>query len=180
MFHYHCTALPSAEGWTQALLRSRQSFFQLSYPGLDPGTLKLHFVLFYVYGCSPAHISMYPWRLEEGIGSSGTGVTGDCKPPCWCWGLNSGLLQEQQVFWTNWEIIQNICCCFFNSEQCTTTLLCVFLSPRSASTVYFYFILPACSTVMNKQTLKQAPSQKWIPQKTFCNMLTHKHVWKLL
>lgn len=60
------------------------------------------------------------------------------------------------------------------------TLLCVFLSPRSASTVYFYFILPACSTVMNKQTLKQAPSQKWIPQKTFCNMLTHKHVWKLL
>jgi hypothetical protein len=122
--HYHCTALPSAEGWTQALLHSRQSFFQLSYPGLDSGTLKLHFVLFYVYGCSPAHISMYPWRLEEGIGSSGTGVTDECKPPCGFWGLNSGPLQEQQVVWTTEQSFKtSISFFFFNSEQCATNIV---------------------------------------------------------
>jgi hypothetical protein len=35
------------------------------------------------------------WGLEEGVGSHGTGVTGGCEPPCGCWELDLGPLQEQ-------------------------------------------------------------------------------------
>lgn len=49
--------------------------------------IKVDLFWFYVYGCL---LSMYfcttcvqcPWRLEEGIGSSGTGVADSCKPLC--------------------------------------------------------------------------------------------------
>ena len=42
----------------------------------------------------------WPQRSEKGVGSSGTGVTDGCEPPCKCWELNLGPLQEQQVFLT--------------------------------------------------------------------------------
>lgn len=38
-----------------------------------------------------------PQRLEEGIGSSGTGVTDGCWPPCGCWERNLCPFQEQLV-----------------------------------------------------------------------------------
>ena len=41
-----------------------------------------------------------PQRPEEGIGSPGTEVTDNCKPPCGCWELNSGLLEDQPVLST--------------------------------------------------------------------------------
>jgi hypothetical protein len=36
-------------------------------------------------------------RSEEGVTSPGTGVTDVCKPPCGCWELNLGPLEEQPV-----------------------------------------------------------------------------------
>lgn len=41
-----------------------------------------------------------PQESEEGVRSLGTGVTDDCEPPHWCWELNPGPLQEQQVLLT--------------------------------------------------------------------------------
>lgn len=37
------------------------------------------------------------WRSEEGVRSSPRGVTVYCEPPCWCWQLNFGFQQEQQM-----------------------------------------------------------------------------------
>lgn len=45
--------------------------------------------------------SQCPWRPQEGVGLvCGARVTDGYEPPCRCWGLNSGPLQEQQVFLT--------------------------------------------------------------------------------
>jgi hypothetical protein len=46
------------------------------------------FICLFVYEYS---ISMYSWIPEEGIESHG------CEPPCGCWELNSGPLEEQPV-----------------------------------------------------------------------------------
>lgn len=46
---------------------------------------------------------VYAWYLqtpEEGIGPFGTKVTDSCEPLYRCWELNSGLAQEQEVFFT--------------------------------------------------------------------------------
>lgn len=46
---------------------------------------------------------MCAWSLkrpEEGLRSPGTVLQDDCKPPCRCWKLNLGTLEEQQVFIT--------------------------------------------------------------------------------
>lgn len=46
---------------------------------------------------------MHTWcsqRPEEGVISSGTGVTGGYDPPCEHWELKHSLLQEQQVLLT--------------------------------------------------------------------------------
>ena len=43
---------------------------------------------------------MHAWCLrkpEKGIGFPGTGVTDGREPPCGCWGLNLGPLEEQPV-----------------------------------------------------------------------------------
>jgi hypothetical protein len=39
----------------------------------------------------------YPWRLEEGVRSPGTGVKDACETPHGCWESNPDPLQEQQV-----------------------------------------------------------------------------------
>lgn len=41
--------------------------------------------------CAYMHLK----RPEKGIGSLVAGVTGECEPPCGCWGLNCGSLQQQ-------------------------------------------------------------------------------------
>lgn len=52
-------------------------------------------------GVCPVFISVHNvcvcwlWRSEEGVGSSGTGVTSGCKEPCRCWKLSPGPLEEQ-------------------------------------------------------------------------------------
>lgn len=60
----------------------------------------LDFYLFCVYVHIPECMymqSMYEecWRSEQGIGSLGIGVRGDCEPLCGLWQLNLGFLQEQ-------------------------------------------------------------------------------------
>jgi hypothetical protein len=40
------------------------------------------------------------WRLEEGFGFPGTGVTDDYEPSNGCWELNPGPLQEEQALLT--------------------------------------------------------------------------------
>lgn len=43
-----------------------------------------------------------PQRPEEGVGSSGTGVTDGCvEPKCVCWNSNANPLEEQPVFLMN-------------------------------------------------------------------------------
>lgn len=44
--------------------------------------------------CEPTHMQ---WKSGESVGSPGTGVTGDCKPPNGCWDPNLGLQLEQYV-----------------------------------------------------------------------------------
>jgi hypothetical protein len=39
-------------------------------------------------------------RPEEGAGFLETGITGGCEPPCGCWKLDPGPLQEQPVLLT--------------------------------------------------------------------------------
>ena len=46
------------------------------------------------------HVCIVLQRPEEGIESSGTGLTGDCEPPSGCLELNSGPLEDQLVLLT--------------------------------------------------------------------------------
>lgn len=45
--------------------------------------------IFYVYVCEHEYVYApclkEPWRLEQGVGSPGTGLTNRCEPLCWCW-----------------------------------------------------------------------------------------------
>lgn len=43
---------------------------------------------------------LVPMEPEEGIRSSATKATKDCKPPCWCYELNLGSLEEQPALLT--------------------------------------------------------------------------------
>jgi E3 ubiquitin-protein ligase NEDD4 len=38
------------------------------------------------------------WRPDESAGSSETGLTDDCEPPCRCWELNPSPLQKSESF----------------------------------------------------------------------------------
>lgn len=40
-------------------------------------------------------------RTEDDLGFPGSGVTYSCEPPCQCWKLNPGPLQEQQMCLTS-------------------------------------------------------------------------------
>lgn len=61
------------------------------------------FSLFYIvymsalFTCMSMHHER-AWCLkksEESTGSSGNRVVDGCEPPCWCWEMNSGHLEEQ-------------------------------------------------------------------------------------
>lgn len=47
------------------------------------------------------HIPCVSNALKPAVGARDhrTGVTGGCEPPCGCWKLNPGLLQEPQILW---------------------------------------------------------------------------------
>lgn len=47
-----------------------------------------------------------PWRSEVNVGSSGTGVKGDCESPCGYWESNPDLLEEQHVLLTDESSLQ--------------------------------------------------------------------------
>lgn len=54
---------------------------------------------FYVYKCLPVH-HICDWclrRPEKNIRSPRIASTDGCEPPCECWELNSGPLEEQPV-----------------------------------------------------------------------------------
>ena len=53
--------------------------------------MPIRFVCMYVYALLMCLV------LEEGLGSTGTGITDDCEPPGMCWESNPGPLKEQQV-----------------------------------------------------------------------------------
>lgn len=36
-----------------------------------------------------------PWRIEERVGSPGTGIEGGCEPTCECWASKMGPLLGQ-------------------------------------------------------------------------------------
>ena len=93
--------------WEEPLLCPR-------YPHWAAGRLSqslnsFYFIKIYLYAVCmsvlPAYTAVYciheyPGKLEEGVGFSGTGVTGSCELSCGCWKPNTGLLQEQQVLLT--------------------------------------------------------------------------------
>ena len=59
----------------------------------------------YMYVCVPCVYMIPPRRPEKDIKYPGTGVTDNCEPPCGCWELNLGPLQEQQVLLTSeWSL----------------------------------------------------------------------------
>lgn len=45
-------------------------------------------------------VCLVPTKLEEGLGSPGTGVLDGCKPPCGHWGSNTCPLEEHPVLLT--------------------------------------------------------------------------------
>lgn len=65
-------------------------------------------------GIFPACVSVHYlcarclWRPEEGLGFSGTAVTDGCKPPCGCWELNSGSLEEQLMLLATEPSLQSL------------------------------------------------------------------------
>lgn len=59
-----------------------------------------------------------PWRLEERIGSPGSGVTDNQKLPCGCWGPNPGLLSNDPfLFYDTYENIQISLIPFFKTYK---------------------------------------------------------------
>ena len=56
------------------------------------------------------HVQAVLRRSEEGAESLETGVTDGCEPPRACWGLNLGLLQEQQVLLIAESFLQPLLC----------------------------------------------------------------------
>lgn len=77
--------------------KSKPDAFPPFYPDLL-FILKSRFILCIWMFC--LHVSVYhvqawnPRRSGEGTGDPGTEVTGGFEPPCGCWELNLGLLQE--------------------------------------------------------------------------------------
>ena len=55
--------------------------------------------------CMPAP---YVLEAEDHVRSGGTGVTIDRKPPCKCWELNPGPLEEQPLFLTTEPFLQTL------------------------------------------------------------------------
>jgi hypothetical protein len=61
------------------------------------------YILFYVYGClvctdvCASCGCLVPLDSEEGIRSSGIGISHGCELPCRCWELNVGLLKVQYL-----------------------------------------------------------------------------------
>jgi hypothetical protein len=56
----------------------------------------IHFILF-ASALPLGMCDLFPRGVEkEGIGAPGTGVKHSCEPPCGCWELNLGSLQEQK------------------------------------------------------------------------------------
>lgn len=43
--------------------------------------LRFYFIFIYVYLCVCAHVSRFPWRSEEGMGSLELEFTGGCELP---------------------------------------------------------------------------------------------------
>lgn len=70
-------------GWPEGVQTDLATSWNLSE------SLKILF-LFHAHELLPACVyeCLVPWRPDEGIGSSGTGVTPDCELPCGCWKLN--------------------------------------------------------------------------------------------
>ena len=52
----------------------------------------------------------YLWRPEEGIGVPLGLELHDNEPPCGCWGVNSGPLEEQPVLLTTEPSLQSLIC----------------------------------------------------------------------
>lgn len=50
-----------------------------------------------MYACSPTTCITGAYIPEEGVRSLGPGVTDSHRPPCRCWELNLGPLEEQQA-----------------------------------------------------------------------------------
>lgn len=75
----------------------------------------IHGYLYFYFICVgilPVCISVHhmhalcPWRSEDGIESSGTGLTDGCDPPCGCWELNTDPLEEKPVLLTPELLLQ--------------------------------------------------------------------------
>lgn len=60
----------------------------------------MHISILSVYIYVHYMCAWYLWGPEEGIRSLGIGVTDGCKPPCGCWKLNLGSLEEKSVVLT--------------------------------------------------------------------------------
>jgi len=73
--------------------------FPFSYLFLQGEVVFLKKRFIYLYECS---ISMYAWVTEEDIRFTLDG----CEPPCGCWELNSGPLDEQSVLLTSEPSLQ--------------------------------------------------------------------------
>jgi len=63
-------------------------------------------------------------------------ITDGCQPPCGCWGLNSGPLEEQSVFLSTEPSLQPTPC---NSKSCDFLGLCLSVSPPPLSISPFLF-----------------------------------------
>lgn len=52
---------------------------------------------FAIFACRYDYTTWCLWRSEEGVGSSGTGITDVCELPFGCWELIPGPLEEESV-----------------------------------------------------------------------------------
>ena len=85
----------------------------------------------------------------------------DCEPPCVCWDLNSGPLEEQSVLLTTEPSLQPSKYPFLISRPFNPLSFCLCLSP-SSSTCLLYFSVSVCCPLLNAKSVLgacPAPSQ---------------------
>ena len=67
---------------------------------------KIIILVFHVYGfVSVDHVCAVTEKRV--LGSPGTVITDGCQPPCGCWDLNSGPLEDQPVLLTTEPSLQS-------------------------------------------------------------------------
>lgn len=93
-----------------------------------------------------------------------TGVTGGCEPPCGCWKLNPGLLQEPQMLWISEPSVR-----FPLIQALKQTSL------ASEQTCFTFAAGSTCSPSYRQTPIKQTTGVRWKTKRDWAAMYSCTH-----